>query len=43
MADRNFSDNISDDFLGDWSSVAKIRKPIIAAVNGFAVISFIVL
>lgn len=37
MSDRTFSQNVQEDFLGHWSEIQKIRKPIIAAVNGFAV------
>ncbi|KAG0231295.1 hypothetical protein BGX31_005563 [Mortierella sp. GBA43] len=36
MKDRNFIENYSEDFLGHWTQITKIRKPIIAAVNGFA-------
>jgi enoyl-CoA hydratase len=36
MSERTFSQNIHDNFLGNWSVVGKTRKPIIAAVNGFA-------
>lgn len=37
MSERTFSKNINENFLGNWSEIQKIRKPIIAAVNGFAV------
>ncbi|KAM0682284.1 putative enoyl-CoA hydratase [Mitosporidium daphniae] len=36
MSERTFSKNINENFLGNWSEIQKIRKPIIAAVNGFA-------
>ncbi|KAF9304547.1 putative enoyl-CoA hydratase, mitochondrial [Mortierella antarctica] len=36
MKDRNFIENYTQDFLGHWVDIIKIRKPIIAAVNGFA-------
>ncbi|KAF9426404.1 putative enoyl-CoA hydratase, mitochondrial [Entomortierella beljakovae] len=36
MKDRNFIENYSSDFLGHWTQITKVRKPIIAAVNGFA-------
>ncbi|KAI9011719.1 mitochondrial enoyl-CoA hydratase [Hyaloraphidium curvatum] len=36
MKDRGFVENYKDDFLASWSDVTRIRKPIIAAVNGFA-------
>jgi enoyl-CoA hydratase/carnithine racemase len=38
MSEKTFSENINQDFLGHWSFISTIRKPIIAAVNGFAVI-----
>ena len=38
MSERTLSKNILEDFLGDWSFVSRLRKPILAAVNGFAVI-----
>lgn len=37
MKDRQFIENYSEDFLGHWTQITRIRKPIIAAVNGFAV------
>jgi enoyl-CoA hydratase/carnithine racemase len=37
MKDRQFIENYVEDFLGHWTQITKIRKPIIAAVNGFAV------
>lgn len=36
MKDRQFIENYTDDFLSSWGDLTKIRKPIIAAVNGFA-------
>jgi enoyl-CoA hydratase len=36
MRDKNFADAYLGDFLGRWDAVARLRKPIIAAVNGFA-------
>ncbi|KAJ3300696.1 putative enoyl-CoA hydratase, mitochondrial [Borealophlyctis nickersoniae] len=36
MSTLNFVDNYKNDFLSDWTGVGAIRKPIIAAVNGFA-------
>ncbi|KAG0030127.1 putative enoyl-CoA hydratase, mitochondrial [Podila clonocystis] len=38
MKDRNFIENYTQDFLGHWVDIIKIRKPIIAAVNGFAAV-----
>ncbi|KAF9551753.1 putative enoyl-CoA hydratase, mitochondrial [Mortierella hygrophila] len=36
MKDRQFIENYSENFLGHWTQITTIRKPIIAAVNGFA-------
>ncbi|KAG0327122.1 putative enoyl-CoA hydratase, mitochondrial [Dissophora globulifera] len=36
MKDRNFIENYRENFLGDWTKLTQIRKPVIAAVNGFA-------
>ena len=36
MQNRTFADNYKSNFLEYWSNVAKMRKPIIAAVNGYA-------
>lgn len=36
MQPLDFADVYSRDFLGGWDDVAKIRKPVIAAVSGFA-------
>jgi enoyl-CoA hydratase len=36
MRDKNFTDAYFSDFLARWDCVARLRKPIIAAVNGFA-------
>lgn len=39
MANRTFADNYKENFLADWNSIFKtFPKPVIAAVNGFAVI-----
>lgn len=37
MKDTNFVDNYKGDFLGHWTEISKVRKPVIAAVNGYAV------
>ena len=37
MKDLGFSEAYSTDFIADWARVTKIKKPIIAAVSGFAV------
>jgi len=36
MQNRDFASNYSENFLGWWSNITNIRKPIIAAVNGYA-------
>ncbi|XP_040582096.1 enoyl-CoA hydratase, mitochondrial [Lepeophtheirus salmonis] len=36
MQNRNYSENLRENFLSEWDGVAKIGKPIIAAVNGYA-------
>jgi enoyl-CoA hydratase len=36
MADKEFIDVYLDDFAADWHRVAQARKPVIAAVAGFA-------
>ena len=36
MQNKPFSDVLSGNFLGNWSALAEAKKPIIAAVNGFA-------
>jgi enoyl-CoA hydratase len=36
MKDKSFPEAFLEDFLGRWDAVARARKPIIAAVSGFA-------
>ena len=36
MGARDFPDTFKMDMLGHWSDVSQFRKPIIAAVNGYA-------
>uniref|UniRef100_A0AC35UGS6 Enoyl-CoA hydratase n=1 Tax=Rhabditophanes sp. KR3021 TaxID=114890 RepID=A0AC35UGS6_9BILA len=36
MVDQEFKNVISGNFLAHWADVAKINKPVIAAVNGYA-------
>lgn len=36
MASRSFADVFGGNFIADWSGVSNIRKPVIAAVNGYA-------
>ena len=37
MKDKTFADVYGNNFLENWSLITKVQKPIIAAVNGFAV------
>lgn len=37
MKDKTFADAYGKDFIENWSNLTRIKKPIIAAVNGFAV------
>ncbi len=37
MSNQTFIEIFKDNFIGRWSEITLIRKPIIAAVNGFAV------
>ena len=37
MEKKEFSDVYSSNFLNNWTRLADTRKPVIAAVNGFAV------
>ncbi|XP_071562674.1 probable enoyl-CoA hydratase, mitochondrial [Temnothorax nylanderi] len=36
MKDNSFASNLRENFIAHWNGVAKSRKPIIAAVNGYA-------
>jgi enoyl-CoA hydratase/carnithine racemase len=36
MKDLDFVTNYKNNFLNDWTGITSIRKPVIAAVNGFA-------
>lgn len=36
MQNRDFTSNYREDFLAWWANIANTRKPIIAAVNGYA-------
>ncbi|QGM96040.1 enoyl-CoA hydratase [Methylocystis parvus] len=36
MKDKSFSEAFLGDFIGRWDTVARVRKPIVAAVAGFA-------
>lgn len=37
MQNNTLSQVVAGGFLDQWSAVSRIKKPIIAAVNGFAV------
>ena len=37
MEKKDFSDVYSRDFIGNWSRLSEMKKPVIAAVNGYAV------
>lgn len=37
MLGNSYSENVKHGFLQEWDNVAKCKKPIIAAVNGYAV------
>lgn len=43
MKDNTFSQCISSNFLEHWNRVSKTNKPVIAAVNGYAVSGFLLL
>lgn len=36
MEEKDFSSVLKENFLMEWENVARTRKPIIAAVNGYA-------
>lgn len=37
MSNLEFSDCLLSNYLANWTNVSKFRKPLIAAVNGYAV------
>lgn len=37
MQSRTFQDCYSNKFLSHWDQLTRVRKPVIAAVNGYAV------
>ena len=39
MKDKTYASNLKDNFLINWDNIGKIKKPLIAAVNGYAVSS----
>ena len=40
MEERDFSEVFGGNFLSHWTRLAETKKPVIAAVNGYAVSSF---
>ena len=42
MEKNDFSDVYSRDFLSNWSRLSEMKKPVIAAVNGYAVSEYLV-
>jgi hypothetical protein len=39
MKDKTYSEVVGEQFITAWQDMTKIKKPIIAAVNGYAVLS----
>jgi len=37
MKDNSYATNLKQNFIAHWNEIAKGRKPLIAAVNGYAV------
>jgi hypothetical protein len=37
MHDKTFADVFQGNYLADWAKIGQFRKPLIAAVNGYAV------
>lgn len=37
MKDKTFAQVYKEDFLGHWTKMTEFRKPIVAAVSGYAV------
>lgn len=37
MLNKSYAENIKEGLLQEWDNVSKCKKPIIAAVNGYAV------
>lgn len=36
MQDKTYVSNLKDDFIAEWKNISKSKKPLIAAVNGYA-------
>jgi Enoyl-CoA hydratase/carnithine racemase len=43
MQHNTYSKNIRGNFLSHWNRIASCRKPVIAAVNGYAVSDLVVI
>ena len=37
MKDKEYHEVVSEKFIASWQDLTKVQKPIIAAVNGYAV------
>jgi len=37
MKDNSYATNLKQNFIAHWNEIAQSRKPLIAAVNGYAV------
>jgi len=37
MKDKEYHEVVSEKFIASWQDLTKLQKPIIAAVNGYAV------
>jgi enoyl-CoA hydratase len=40
MKDKTYAEVVGEKFIASWQDVTKLQKPIIAAVNGYAVYPF---
>jgi enoyl-CoA hydratase/carnithine racemase len=39
MKDKTYSEVVGEQFITAWQDMTKMKKPIIAAVNGYAVLT----
>lgn len=37
MKDKSYATNLKENFIANWDNISKNKKPVIAAVNGYAV------
>jgi hypothetical protein len=37
MKDKSFAESYKADFLGSWQKITEFTKPVVGAVNGYAV------